>query len=63
VLGPILARLTRYASQPSVEPVAPPAPAEPLKPGTHRAWNSVREMAEQATLSDLTVAMAVFMSV
>jgi hypothetical protein len=65
MLNPILARLTRYQGHPIDAPRAAPieAPAAPVaapKPGSHAAWNSVREMAEQAELADLAAAVAIF---
>lgn len=60
LLAPLLGRLTRYHGHAPIVHAAEPMVAPPA--GSHRAFNNIREMAEQADLSDLTVAMAVYLS-
>lgn len=59
MLAPLLQRLGAYRAPQPVEPDR--IASTPPRPGSTRAWQSVREMAEQADLADLTTAMAVYL--
>lgn len=60
MLRPLLDRLGAYVPAKAAAEAA--VPSAPPKPGSHAAWNTIRQMAEEAPLADLTVALAVYLS-
>lgn len=68
LLGPLVAALDELGALDGdvsldAPPRVPAAAPETATPGTQRPrWDDVREMAEQAPLTDLSVALAVYMN-
>lgn len=57
MLAPLIEKLAAYAAPVAAEPAVPTMPP---RPGSHRAYNSIREAAENCDLADFTIAMAIY---